>query len=617
MEDHCPLNDHFITQSIKLLFFLTLIVHPLLLFPDTLQKPYYCHRETIRIHDSGFSSMITVTGQTVKSGTTIRFPISSMTEMRSYQAWERKKGKMKRIKEMHYHLRTIPMGNEFYNESQSLATFTLPENIFYKVQYETGCNERMLLNFLSFNPTLADTTVYILVVPKNLSLFYRITDTTYIEQLDVDSTESDSVMNYRFSAISKEIYRSISLVRESPFYNARSKVPGIQLVIVPSEFKANPAQYMNLWYTQQLKVYINPTPASEEVIEDIVMGAVQPDSIISRLYYFARDKIRYINVYSGMETIIPKNVNDILDLKMGDCKDKANFLCQALKHEGFDARLAICSSRDHPFDMDFPSFSGGNHMICVVRNQRDQGWMVLDPTNQAGSIYRPGSYIESRTLFILGMDGEPVSTFIVPLTENNEISLNMDLQEEGEKLIGELHLACIGYAGDFLRVALRVSGNINHNRFLMEFLHSLASMNDYSDVTYDVLEDSVLIHCRVAVPASMITKTSGKYYIQMKFIPCVHKNFSETGSDDLLISYIIADRATILIRLKQPITSLKMNTTSISGDPMFISTARSSGNILDLQYALRIKSTVIPPKSQKQFFDCMKQTNPITNFLIQ
>ena len=574
-----------------------------------LKKPFFSHREIIVISDTGFSSIVEVDGDTKNSGTGLSFPVSSLSAIGDYQAFQMKKAKWQKLKGLQFSQEAQPPGREFFDESVFMARFNLPGEMRFDIRYTTFCRELMLLDFLSFNSLMADTTEYTITVPRSQVFFFHADYVQYLHSFSVDSLVNESGITYRFRVTAPQVEMKWSVNHMFSSGIVRPHIPGIRLVIVPAAFRNNPAGYLNDWYVRHLETRIIPNENSARLIDSITGFTRDPDSVVARLLAFANDKIRYINVYHGMESIIPKNVNQILDMRMGDCKDKANFLCQALVHKGFDTRLAVCSTRDHPFDMDFPSFAGGNHMVCIMKKPGNSSWDVLDPTNQNACPSRPGSMIETRTLFVFGKSEDSPFFYKVPVGTGNSSSITIRLEEEKETFTGTMKLVLRGYSGDFLRTALRDFGRVNHARVFGDFLQELSGGLQYTGIFYKVLPDSVVIRCGISIPASALSRMGAKTYIPMRLFPLLHRNYPEAGSGDLLVAYPVSDSVDIEMVFALPLKQAKLGATGIQGDPGFSIRHEISGRSLSLQYNFRISNTDISPGLQKHFYDCISSVS--------
>jgi len=79
-----------------------------------------------------------------------------------------------------------------------------------------------------------------------------------------------------------------------------------------------------------------------------------------------------------MNAVRPRDVNEVLKNKQGDCKDISNLFCQMLNYAGISAHPALTSTISHLYQADFPSLSSFNHMISSV--QYDGQFLGIDLT---------------------------------------------------------------------------------------------------------------------------------------------------------------------------------------------------------------------------------------------
>lgn len=112
----------------------------------------------------------------------------------------------------------------------------------------------------------------------------------------------------------------------------------------------------------------------------------EKDRILAALRY-VQDNIRYLGMEVGPNSHKPHHVEEVLQRRFGDCKDKSVLLSVMLRQLGFQASPALVSTDDGPVLTEWlPSAWAFDHVVVRVLYQDRAYW--LDPTdsNQGGSL---------------------------------------------------------------------------------------------------------------------------------------------------------------------------------------------------------------------------------------
>lgn len=114
----------------------------------------------------------------------------------------------------------------------------------------------------------------------------------------------------------------------------------------------------------------------------------------------------------------------------------AFLLYNALNYFGIEAYLAISATMTHRFEMDFPSVSSGNHMICVTKDKNDN-YLFLDATEATGYYKNPSRFTQGTNVFVIN-DGEEGNVLQVPVvrSDENKIAIVYDIYELDNSLEG-------------------------------------------------------------------------------------------------------------------------------------------------------------------------------------
>lgn len=120
-------------------------------------------------------------------------------------------------------------------------------------------------------------------------------------------------------------------------------------------------------------------PDAAAVLAEATAGAVSRDSVITGIYRYVQQKIRYVAFEEGEAGYRPDAPAEVLRKRYGDCKGMALLLATLLNRAGIDAHIASVGTHHIPFTISaMPSLAATNHMICIVPSAADT--LVLDAT---------------------------------------------------------------------------------------------------------------------------------------------------------------------------------------------------------------------------------------------
>lgn len=159
---------------------------------------------------------------------------------------------------------------------------------------------------------------------------------------------------------------------------------------------------------------------------------------VKTLFYWVQDNIRYIAFEDGIMGFRPEVAANVYKNKYGDCKGKANLLCEMLKIAGFDARLCWIGTNDIPYDFSVPSLCINNHMICaLVLNGKTY---YLDGTEDYIGFDDYANRIQGRPVMVEGKDRKSFTIEKVPAFtyERNKREGHVAITLEGDILKGNI-----------------------------------------------------------------------------------------------------------------------------------------------------------------------------------
>jgi hypothetical protein len=514
-----PVCRHF-TATFYLLFLVPVFICVLKAEAKTGQKNLNfpkIRRETIRVNglDKGFTSNVVVQSVAVKDHPRFFINYSSFESVRiiSVKYHSGKKGKLKKFpsfKVIDYQTPT----DEFYS-SQRTKQFLLPESDPFEVEYERKFSDIMLFSRLStYSPYDIDTFYYSIFVPHKLHFCYRFDNPELLNYLKVDSNINAEHTNYKIACVLKTQQGKVQEDEDNP---VRVRRFGIRTIITPVEYKGNEAGYFNKWILGKTGTGQHAGKAAGYLADSLTKGMKSRDSIARALFDFVRTQIRYINVEIGYGAFIPKDDDSILEIKQGDCKDKSSLLSHLLIAKGIDARLAMTSTAGYFTEMDFPSLSSGNHMICAV--SRPEGWMFLDPTEEFSLYGHSGEMTQGRMAFILDSNGgrfERITPF-TPAENRERFCFNIRLGNDS--IYGSFTFSFKGIMMIQIRRALSGVHSGEWLNFAKGYVSSWTKNIFYDHVIMLDRPDSISFSGNIRLPDHILLINDTLRYLSLDFMP--------------------------------------------------------------------------------------------------
>ena len=362
---------------------------------------YYNKDVTFTIHhiDSGYIANTQYYGINPKRNLTASITYDTFETVRNIRLFSiNKKGRLKEFKKIE--ISDTDVLSDVFQTGRRVKSFKIPAETRFMYEYERLSNENIYLSNLPFfGGYNTDTFNYQITLSPQLHLLFDPQNTDKLAEFNIDSTINEHCKTYLFNGVIQSDALELHSYDHSKYF-IKKEYPYVRLLLTPANYKSREAEYFNSWYLERINTLPGLNDQNKELIDKITKTHENQDSIILSVYNYARKKIKYVDVEIGLGGLIPHNVNYICKKLQGDCKDYSNFMWNALRYKGLDARLAISSTLSHFGDMDFPTISGGNHMICVVK--KDTGWIFLDGTETSGIYGLPGRFIQGRHIFILG-----------------------------------------------------------------------------------------------------------------------------------------------------------------------------------------------------------------------
>ena len=149
------------------------------------------------------------------------------------------------------------------------------------------------------------------------------------------------------------------------------------------------------WGLETYKTLDDPlTPETLQIIDQWKQESSKPEELASKALRFVQDKIRYVGLEMGPESLRPAAPNKTMECRFGDCKAKSILLSAILRRMDIKASPALVNTyRGSDIENSLPTPFAFDHVIVRASLSGKTVW--VDPTfSQQGGAFSE-SYIPS------------------------------------------------------------------------------------------------------------------------------------------------------------------------------------------------------------------------------
>lgn len=167
-------------------------------------------------------------------------------------------------------------------------------------------------------------------------------------------------------------------------------------------------KYISNWYNDLASAKARTNYEVKAVVNDLFNGGNFNElQKVEKIYNYITSNISYSSVAFRQSGIIPQNPADVINTKIGDCKDVATLFVTMCKEAGIKAQLVLVKTREYGLNsMVLPSIDFNHCMAKVNLNNQDYYIELTSKYLPFGSMY--SQYINSSILDIGGIDNSTI-----------------------------------------------------------------------------------------------------------------------------------------------------------------------------------------------------------------
>jgi hypothetical protein len=574
------------------------------------QIEYFSKSHKIYLEEDNIIEEIVIKGKVVnKDGDEISIPYNSLEKITDLKL-EYFDKKIKKLKQKDFILTSLASRN-FYDGVKSLKYYIEKPSTF-TLKYKITRNDLMYISTLDFYTYYkCDSILYELEIPNDKLLFYNLPFD--IENLKIDSTEIEKGKRYTFLQNKNTHEAIVDLkINNSTYVESNYKSRVVRILISGID---NPQKSFNDWYLKLVESTGELNEFSKREIDSLLIGITSNEGIEKTLFKFVQEKIRYLDIEDGINAFVPRNVNDILSKRQGDCKDMSNLLVKAYNYKGLKAHIALSSSLSHRLELDFPNIASANHVVCVVK--KNAKWLVFDATDKYCNYSNPSSHTQGRNIFII--DKEKGIFYRIKQIDfkHNRDSTYSELKFINDKLFGTVEMFKNGLSNRKFVAFHDYYSEKSLDEKLKKLILKSYNSYDVDSLKYVINSSSSIFRFNITERTTRITKVKEKIYLPIRqLIDNVHPFPKSINNNERIITYeAINKKNKILLELDSDFNLIKQLDASFSKDPFSFSfkIKKLPENKLMVEFEMIIKEVEIKGQDVETYLEFNEMLNSTLN----
>ncbi|HTH83089.1 MAG TPA: DUF3857 domain-containing protein [Mucilaginibacter sp.] len=263
-------------------------------------------------------------------------------------------------------------------------------------------------------------------------------------------------------------------------------------------------KYISDWYNDIATAKARPNYEVKAVVGELFEGSkgLNDQQKVEKIYNYITGNISYSSVSFRQSGIIPQNPADVINTRIGDCKDVATLFVTMCKEAGIKAQLVLVKTRNFGLNsMVLPTIDFNHCMAKVNLNNKDYYFELTSKYLPVSFMYT--QYVNSSILEIGGADPIKAIKYLNPATrKENDINISTDIAfRDKDLLINEKSNRTAAQTAMF-RTAFKDLSASDRTKKFKEFISSQFPDNDISELTFNNLDntsDTVYVHLKYEI----------------------------------------------------------------------------------------------------------------------
>ena len=168
----------------------------------------------------------------------------------------------------------------------------------------------------------------------------------------------------------------------------------------------------------------------DQTVRELLDGASGNQEKIARLHEFASTGVRYVSVSRHGNRITPKSIASTLELRLGDCKDKAALLVAMLDAAGIDAHpVLVATDRTELQSPELADMHYFDHMVVCL----EDGDRCLDPTDAYTDASATSPWIQGKVALPLQPGARPGNIPVEEYRWHVDVDTRLQFHSDGSQ----------------------------------------------------------------------------------------------------------------------------------------------------------------------------------------
>ncbi|XOV67635.1 MAG: transglutaminase family protein [Fluviicola sp.] len=137
----------------------------------------------------------------------------------------------------------------------------------------------------------------------------------------------------------------------------------------------------------------------QSILDELKEGEPSKDELAARIFNWVQKNVKYIAYEEGIEGFQPRNPNDVIKNRFGDCKDMVVLVATMMKGCGIECYYAWVGTRDKCYTYDeCPTPMVDNHMIAAY--PIGDSLVFIDPTSSFSEFGVPSTFVQGKEAMV-------------------------------------------------------------------------------------------------------------------------------------------------------------------------------------------------------------------------